>query len=258
MTITGPNDTPPVPVTRRSPAINCPQCHNNVTAPDMLHAVVEDATTPPRCSARSRARPARTSGRAASSATPSATTRPPRTTASTTSRRPPAGPTRRTNKAGNWSALESIQSPNDLADLAGIQCESCHGPQGQREQRHPLHRGHRLRGAHLLVRGGLRELPPGVRLALLPVAVGAAGRRTAPTRTARSRSPRAAVEKSPDPNHCARCHSAQGFARYAKNLLAGLLRVPHQRRQAARRRPTRPPAATNTPATSATAQRPGA
>ena len=33
------------------------------------------------------------------------------------------------NVAGNWSALENIQSPNGLGNLAGIQCENCHGPQ---------------------------------------------------------------------------------------------------------------------------------
>ncbi len=129
MTITGPNDTPPVSVSPQITAINCPQCHNNVTAPDYF--------TPWAKTAHATALQRKIEGSAGphfgESCLECHTVGYDKTAANngfddvekTANWTYPA-----TNEPGNWSALESIQTPNDLADLAGIQCENCHGPQG--------------------------------------------------------------------------------------------------------------------------------
>ena len=155
------------------------------------------------------------------------------------------------NQPGNWSALESIQSPNNLADLAGIQCENCHGPQGNVSNVDPRHGRHGLRGPHLVVRGGLRELPRGLRSSTTSPRSGWSRARTARTPTARWRSRKAAAPQQ----LCGRCHSAQGYARYAKNLPSGY--YGYLTSDGNPLDPTYPAAtAKNTPATAAAAQRP--
>src|SRR6185312_14220908 len=124
------------------------------------------------------------------------------------------------NQPGNWSALESIQSPNDLADLAGIQCENCHGPQGGVSN--VIHSTaatdsaariswseevcascHQEYGEHYFPSQWVQQGPYGAHSNLaLAISEGS-------------------VEKSPVPDHCGRCHSAQGFASYARNLPGG-------------------------------------
>ena len=248
MTITGPTDTPPVAVSAQVTAINCEQCHNNVTAPDYFtpwaktaHATalqrkIEGSAGPHfgesclECHTVGYDKTAANNGfddveKAANWTYPA------------------------TNKAGNWSALESIQSPNDLADLAGIQCESCHGPQGGISNvvhataatdsaariswsEEACASCHEEYGQHYFpsqwVQGGDYGAHSNRALAISE----------------------ASVEKSPAANHCGRCHSAQGFSRFAKGLNTGYFA--YLTSDGKPLDPTYPAAtATNTPATAA-------
>jgi len=124
-----------------------------------------------------------------------------------------------TNVAGNWSALESIQNPIDLADVAGIQCENCHGPMGDGISTTV----HGPSATDSAARVGWSEEVcascheeyathyfPSQWAEQDGVNGGHANRALAISESS--------VEKSPAAPHCSRCHSAQGYARYVRNL----------------------------------------
>jgi hypothetical protein len=121
------------------------------------------------------------------------------------------------NKAGNWSALENIQSPNDLADLAGIQCENCHGPQTTDGVAHggsatdsasrikwseeTCASCHEEYGTHYIPSQWIQQNPNG--------------------NGGHSNRSLAINEGGGGSDSCPRCHSAQGFALYTQNLQSG-------------------------------------
>jgi hypothetical protein len=121
------------------------------------------------------------------------------------------------NQAGNWSALENIQSPNDLADRAGIQCENCHGPQvgpatGSPHGPAATDKFARIKWSEEVCASCHQEAPFHYKPSQW-VTTGHGDRTLALS------------EGNADTNasamHCGRCHSAQGYARYAKNLPGG-------------------------------------
>lgn len=248
MTLTGPDDTPPVAVSTQIAAINCPQCHNNVTAPDYF--------TPWAKTAHATALQRKIEGSAGQGFGESClechTVGYDKTAANNGFNDVEAAANwtyPAVNKPGNWSALEAIQSPNNLADLAGIQCENCHGPQGGVSN--VIHSTaatdssarisyseevcsscHEEYGEHYFpsqwVNGGDYGSHANRALAVSE----------------------ASVEHSPAANHCGRCHSAQGFAHFTKNLTAGY--YGYLTSDGKPLDPTYPAAtATNTPATAA-------
>jgi hypothetical protein len=158
------------------------------------------------------------------------------------------------NKPGNWSALESIQTPTqggaDLADLAGIQCENCHGP--QEAVSNAIHTG--------------QATDPGARISYSEQVCASCheeyGEHYYPSQWAEqgpsgpgghSNRALAVSEGGGGSDHCSRCHSAQGFKIYAQNLPSGYYAYLTSDRNPLD--PTYPAAtATNTPGTAAQLQ----
>lgn len=119
------------------------------------------------------------------------------------------------DQAGNWAALEAVP---DLGPLAGIQCESCHGPQvttanGPHANASNLDLAARISWSEAVCARCHQEAPAYYKgqqweagkhsdksLAILEATVENRGTTAA---------------------HCGRCHSAQGFARYADQLAGG-------------------------------------
>jgi predicted CXXCH cytochrome family protein len=215
MTITGPTDSPQVPVSPTITAINCLQCHNNVTAPDKF--------TPWAKTAHATALQRKLEGSAgqAFNATclechtlgydKTAVNNGFDDVAAAAGWNFPAS-----NQPGNWSMLESIQSPNDLADLAGIQCESCHGPQGNVSN--VVHStaatdsAARISWSEEVCASCHEDFAEAYKPSQW-VQQGQYG--------GHSNRALAVNEGGNGSNHCARCHSAQGYARYSQNLPEG-------------------------------------
>jgi predicted CXXCH cytochrome family protein len=245
MTITGPNDTPPVAESTTIAALNCTQCHNDVTAPDKFtpwegtaHATalqrkIEGSVGP---AFGEDCLPCHTVGYDTTAKNNGFDD-----VAAAAGWKYPAA-----NVKGNWSALEGIQSPNDLADLAGIQCENCHGPQGGvpnevhgtaatdsaariKWSEEVCASCHEEYGHHYYPSQWAQQAKDGAGHSNRQLAI---------------------QEGAGGSNHCARCHAAQGFARYAKNLAVGY--YAYLTSDGKPLDPTWPAAtATNTPATAA-------
>jgi hypothetical protein len=118
------------------------------------------------------------------------------------------------NKPGNWATLEAIPQ---LGDLAGIQCENCHGPQtttadGPHANNANPDYGARIKWSEEVCASCHQEAPFHYKPSQW--IQGGHGDRSL-----------ALSEGNADTNasadHCGRCHSAQGYARYVKNLPSG-------------------------------------
>jgi predicted CXXCH cytochrome family protein len=119
-----------------------------------------------------------------------------------------------TLEASNWTTL--LDTPN-LGQLAGIQCENCHGPQA---------------GGTTGPHANISNLDIGARISF-SAAVCATCHQEGPLYYKPAQwegSPHAdlalavsegSVEESPVPEHCGRCHTAQGYAQYAGGLVEG-------------------------------------
>ncbi len=136
-----------------------------------------------------------------------------------------------TLQMGNWDALVSN---NTLGPLAGIQCESCHGPQGQptggpHSGIDPAARNswssevcascHQKSGTYSMME---QWATPGANYvghsnSFAAIGEGSYERFPASFITATG----AVIPQGANLKACARCHSAQGFARYARQLNAG-------------------------------------
>ena len=156
------------------------------------------------------------------------------------------------NEAGNWSALEALSTPpagltNDLADLAGIQCESCHGPQITSTAAHgisPTDPSARIKWSEEVCASCHEEYGSHYKPSQWAQQDGVNG--------GHSNRALAIQEGGGGSNSCTRCHSAQGYAIFTKNLAQGYYAYLHANGVGKPLDPTYPAAtATNTPATAA-------
>jgi len=246
MTITGPNDAPPVQVSSSVLTANCMECHNNVTAPD--------AFTPWQTTTHATALQRKLEGSAGQAFNVSCLechTVGYDKTANNHGFDDVAAASGWTfpsvNQPGNWSALESVQSPNDLADLAGIQCESCHGPHGGVSN--VIHSTAATDSAARIswseeVCSSCHQAAATYDKPAQWAQLGSAGSHS-------DRGAAIAIANNPNAADCARCHTAQGFAAYAANLPAGFIgNLTNDGRPLDVTYPA--PTASNTPATPAT------
>jgi predicted CXXCH cytochrome family protein len=122
-----------------------------------------------------------------------------------------------TLQAGNWSTLLATPA---LGQLAGIQCESCHGPQvlvgvNAHEKWTTPNLGPRVSWSSEVCAKCHQEAPDEYKAQQWEL--GAHADRVLALNEG-------SVEKNPNnAQHCGRCHSAQGFSRYAKQLKAGYM-----------------------------------
>jgi hypothetical protein len=121
-----------------------------------------------------------------------------------------------TLKSGNFAAL-----PDNLKQLGSIQCESCHGPQNSLA--HPADVQSRVSYSASVCASCHQENP--YHYTPLQWAGSKHADETLPPRVATVESKNAtaggAVSPQSGVQFCARCHAAQGFARFSKQLLAG-------------------------------------
>jgi hypothetical protein len=111
---------------------------------------------------------------------------------------------------GNWAQLE-VSQPG-LAALGNVQCESCHGPQFS--DGHPFDTGARISWSAEVCASCHQEAP----MTYAP-SQWSPSKHADPTLAMQV----GTVEGRPNGGaaHCARCHTAQGFARYARQLENG-------------------------------------
>ena len=122
-----------------------------------------------------------------------------------------------TLQIGNYLALQQVPG---LGQLAGIQCENCHGPQGQPSG-----------GPHTSSTGATPDT--GARISFA-IEVCASCHQESPFHTKPGQlfgAPHASLQvaqaeatvesRGTTAAHCGRCHSAQGFAQYARQLKLG-------------------------------------
>jgi hypothetical protein len=119
------------------------------------------------------------------------------------------------NQPGNWAALEAMPK---LGDLAGIQCESCHGPQtttnqGPHASNTNPDLGARIKWSSEPCASCHQESPHHYKPSQWVLGKHADKTLSVSEATVEARGTTAA--------HCGRCHSAQGFARYVKQLAIG-------------------------------------
>jgi hypothetical protein len=115
-----------------------------------------------------------------------------------------------TLKAGNWNAL--VQSKPDLAQLGSVQCESCHGPQSS--DAHPFDHTARISWSEEVCASCHQASPFNYKPSQWQTSKHAD--QSLPQRVG-------TVEARPGGGsaHCGRCHTAQGYSHYVKQLAIG-------------------------------------
>jgi hypothetical protein len=116
---------------------------------------------------------------------------------------------------GNWTNL--VNNFPSLAQLGSIQCESCHGPQNGGA--HPLQKDARISFSSDVCASCHQENPTHYKPGQWATSMHA-GIQAQATVEGRATAAGGSADVASGAQHCARCHSGQGYARFADQLTA--------------------------------------